>query len=154
MSTDPLQASARASDALLVAFPAVVGAGLLAAQSGAIAHELLPRLDAARKVMAAYLACRLVLPFCDVLALGDAWPWRAPRPAASEAGAGGGRAAAHDGGAAAAAEPRHGRARRGRVRDASNNPVGERRGGGGRRGRRPRPAPGSSPTRKPRRANA
>ena len=93
VSNDPLQASARASDALLVAFPAVVGAGLLAAQSGAIAHELLPRLDAARKVMAAYLACRLVLPFCDVLALGDAWPWRRAEAGGGERGGGGPRAA-------------------------------------------------------------
>jgi len=156
VSNDPLQASARASDALLVAFPAVVGAGLVAAQSGAIAHELLPRLDAARKVMAAYLACRLVLPFCDVLALGDAWPWRRAEAGGGERGGGGPRAGAPPlmmagrRGGGGRSRDTGGPPPRRIVRDASNNPVGERRGGGGRRGRRPRPAPGSSPTRKPR----
>ena len=92
VSNDPLQASARASDALLVAFPAVVGAGLVAAQSGAIAHELLPRLDAARKVMAAYLAraascCRFATCWRSATR-----PWRRAEPAAR--GGGGPRAGA------------------------------------------------------------
>jgi hypothetical protein len=63
VTSDPLQASARAADALLVAFPAVLATGIFLTHSGSIAQEMLLRLFLTRKVAAAYVACRLVVPF-------------------------------------------------------------------------------------------